>query len=228
MQHLSGVEWKERSEHLAGRRDGVAVRRRVVENEDDPVDPTVATLQRDPSSQRLGIREPRLQLDGGNCPTVVDGHVPCTLIAPIADRNLRSDGQARTEAVPDQREQAQVGRIAERIPTWMGSYRQVESDDGADACGGHHVKPRGEAPLDATELRRRSPGRPCDRLQRQPSCEAGVPYLDSKVVDQPASPAGTSISVRLRHGTERGRCPSSVGYVATATPAGDLPATIGE
>ena len=195
VQDFGGVEWKERSEHLAGRRDGPAVGLRVVENEDDPVDPTVATLQPDASSQRLGVRESRLQFDCRNCTTVIDGGVPCTLVPSIPDRYFRPDGQARPHAVPDQREEAQVARVAERIPTRKGPQGQVESDDGTDARARHDVQPRCKAALDAAELGGGKPGGCRHRPQGKSSGQPGVPDLDPNVDQQPLTPPGTSIRV---------------------------------
>ena len=143
----------------------------------------------------LGVRESRLQLDGRDCQAIIDRHVPCSLVPSIADRYLRPDGQARPDAVPNQREEAQVGNIAERIATRKGPHGQVEADDGTDACTGHHVQPRGEAALDAAELGGGNPGGRCHRLQRESSGQPGVPDLDPKLNEQPLTPAGTSIRV---------------------------------
>ena len=98
-----------------GRSDRVqrtSIRPRVGEHDHHPIDLAVASLQRHPTLERLGVAEPSLCFDPNRFATVADRRVPCPLVADAGQRDLRSNAKAGSDARDEAPEQRDVARIA--------------------------------------------------------------------------------------------------------------------
>lgn len=97
----------------------------------DDIEPAIAPLSGNAPDQILSLNQPNLELDAARLTGCVRHHyVPGSKVARIADRDFRSNGDARGDQPPKAVEERQVGHIADWFAPGVGPSPQVETDDG--------------------------------------------------------------------------------------------------
>ena len=130
-------------------------------------DAAVPGLEGDASSERLGVRQARLELDrrGLRTSETVWSHARWSRPSPIGTSvRTRSPG---TESKAERADQADVARVPGWIPARKRPNRQVQADNGTDSRCDEDVQPRSDPALNAAQLGWRDAGCLSDGCQRQ-------------------------------------------------------------
>jgi hypothetical protein len=121
--------------------EGGSVGPRIREQEDQAIDPAVASLELEAPRQSLDVRQSRFCLNRDTPAGPADQAIPCTPVARLRHGYFRAPPQARVQRSAEPVQQSNVARVPYRIASRVRPDRELETDclrqpsQHADACG---------------------------------------------------------------------------------------------
>ncbi len=129
----------------------------VRENEDDQLDPRVASTESDAPIEGLPVRYVSLAFDSGLATVSGDDLIPCSRVADISDPDLASPADARGNQCPKAAEKTDLTDIPKLDSARKCPYGQVKPKGSRDPCGEVDREIRHAAVLDSAEMAVRDP-----------------------------------------------------------------------
>jgi len=129
---------REAIQERGGRRlDGGSVGGCVGDDDEDVLDPSVASLVLDTAELGLDVVDPGLGLGRDHAvPTfgteTTNDAIPRSQIVRDRQRHLESEGQIRMQTSAEARQQRRLARVADRIRSRIGANPDIQADDGSD------------------------------------------------------------------------------------------------
>ena len=119
--------------------DRPSIAGRVRNQHEDERKSSIAELEGDASKLTLDIRDSRLGFDGKVAQSAIvsdeplDDRVPRPLIQITGERDLGREPDVLREVRFESLEEGDLGRVADRVRTWIRPHSHVKSDCGAEA-----------------------------------------------------------------------------------------------
>jgi hypothetical protein len=132
--HLSAAEREPLPESVEVQTKDPTVRLRVVDQEDEAIDPAVAALERQAALQGLHIAEPAFDLDRDQRLREGEQPVPGASITGDRERDLGPERDAGMDSAPKAFDQAELRGIANGIAVRVGPDDELESNRRARAA----------------------------------------------------------------------------------------------
>lgn len=162
-------------------REGSAIRRRVGDEKDQQVDPSITQLQCEAALKRLEVEQPGLCLASCALAAQLDQRVPRAPIAGQGHRDLGLPPHGAWQPGPEPLEEREVRRVADRIAIRVGPQDEPQPN----GLGGPRRLVDGQraisTALDPAELRVRHLCRGTDRPLTEPCSQTCGPDLRSEL-----------------------------------------------